>query len=175
MARVEVMIDERYRRDIERNIYVSPLRKKRWLFFFLRKEQAASLSALRKLYALGKKVALAGTGCEFPASAIRGGGLRIPHLNGIIISPVAKVGADCTIFHQVTLGVNGRKSLGVGPTLGDRVSIGTGAKIIGPVRIGDDVTIGANAVVTKDIPNGATVVGYNKVIKEESNGRGTSE
>lgn len=104
-----------------------------------------------------------------------GGGLRIPHLNGIIISPVAKVGADCTIFHQVTLGVNGRKSLGVGPTLGDRVSIGTGAKIIGPVRIGDDVTIGANAVVTKDIPNGATVVGYNKVIKEESNGRGTSE
>lgn len=104
-----------------------------------------------------------------------GGGLRIPHLNGIIISPVAKVGADCTIFHQVTLGVNGRKSLGAGPTLGDRVSIGTGAKIIGPVRIGDDVTIGANAVVTKDIPNGATVVGFNKVIREEPNGRGTSE
>ncbi|MDD5893718.1 MAG: DapH/DapD/GlmU-related protein [Coriobacteriaceae bacterium] len=71
--------------------------------------------------------------------------------------------------------MNGRKSLGVGPTLGDRVSIGAGAKIIGPVRIGDDVTIGANAVVTKDIPNGETVVGYNKVIKEESNGRGTSE
>lgn len=124
---------------------------------------------------LARKWLLLGQVASFPPRRSGGGGLRIPHLNGIIISPVAKVGADCTIFHQVTLGVNGRKSLGVGPTLGDRVSIGTGAKIIGPVRIGDDVTIGANAVVTKDIPNGATVVGYNKVIKEESNGRGTSE
>lgn len=83
------------------------------------------------------------------------------------------MGADCTIFHQVTLGVNGRKSLEVGPALGDRVSIGAGAKIIGPVKIGDDVTVGANAVVTKDVPNGVTVVGFNKVI--ESNGQGTSE
>lgn len=88
---------------------------------------------------------------------------------------MAKVGADCTIFHQVTLGVNGRKSLEVGPALGDRVSVGAGAKIIGPVRIGDDVTIGANAVITKDVPNGATVVGFNKVINEESNGRDASE
>lgn len=94
----------------------------------------------------------------------RGGGLRIPHLNGIIISPVARVGADCTIFHQVTLGVNGRKSLEIGPALGDRVSIGAGAKIIGPVKIGDDVTVGANAVVTKDVPDGATVVGFNNII-----------
>lgn len=162
------MVDERYHRDIERNIYVSLLRKKRWLFFFLRKEQAASSKFLRKVYALGKKVMLAGTGCEFPASAISGGGLRIPHLNGIIISPVAKVGKDCTIFHQVTLGVNGRKSLERGPFLGDRVSIGAGAKIIGPVQIGNDVTIGANAVVTKDIPDGATVAGFNKVIKTGS-------
>lgn len=164
------MLDERYRRDIERNIYVSPLRKKRWLFFFLRKEQVASIPLLRKAYALGKKAALAGTGCEFPASAISGGGLRIPHLNGIIISPVAKVGADCTIFHQVTLGVNGRKSLKVGPILGDRVSIGAGAKIIGPVKIGNDVTVGANAVVTKDVPDGATVVGINNVIESGPTG-----
>lgn len=164
------MFDERYSKDIERNIYVSLFRKKRWLLYFLRKEQSAAIPILRKAYALGKKVAFAGTGCEFPASAISGGGLRIPHLNGIIISPVAKVGADCTIFHQVTLGVNGRKSLEVGPALGDRVSVGAGAKIIGPVRIGDDVTIGANAVITKDVPNGVTVVGFNKVINEESNG-----
>lgn len=164
------MLGERYRRDIERNIYVSLLRKKRWLLYFLRKEQAASIPVLRKAYALGKKVALAGTGCEFPASAILGGGLRIPHLNGIIISPVARVGADCTIFHQVTLGVNGRKSLETGPALGDRVSIGAGAKIIGPVKIGDDVTVGANAVVTKDVPDGATVVGFNNIIEVASMG-----
>lgn len=55
------------------------------------------------------------------------------------------------------------------------MSIGAGAKIISPVRIGDDVTIGANAVITKGIPNDVTVVGFNKVINEESNGRGASE
>ncbi|WP_418860258.1 DapH/DapD/GlmU-related protein [Slackia isoflavoniconvertens] len=68
-----------------------------------------------------------------------------------------------------------REEPGVGPTLGDGVSIGAGAKIISPVRIGDDVTIGANAVITKGIPNDVTVVGFNKVINEESNGRGASE
>lgn len=158
------MADERYRRDIARNIYVSPFRKKRYLFFFLRKEQTTASHFLKKIYALGKKIVLAGTGCEFPASAILGGGLRVVHLNGIIISPVAKVGEDCTLFHQVTLGVNGRKSLEVGPHLGDRVSVGAGAKVIGPVLIGNDVTIGANAVVTKDIPDGATVVGFNRIV-----------
>lgn len=66
------MSDERYRKDIERNIYVSLFRKKRRLLYFLRKEQAAAIPILRKAYALGKKVALAGTGCEFPASAISG-------------------------------------------------------------------------------------------------------
>ena len=85
-------------------------------------------------------------------------------MNGIIISPVAQIGEDCVIFHQVTLGVNGRKSLDQGPILGDRVSVGAGAKIIGPVTIGDDVTIGANAVVTKDVPSGMTVVGYNRFL-----------
>lgn len=83
---------------------------------------------------------------------------------------MANVGADCTIFHQVTLGVNGRKSLKVGPILGDRVSIGAGAKIIGPVKIGNDVTVGANAVVTKDVPDGATVVGINNVIESGPTG-----
>ena len=89
---------------------------------------------------------------RLPASALLGAGLRLPHLNGIIISPMSKVGEDCTIFHQVTLGVNGRKSLAVAPVVGDRVSIGAGAKLIGPISIGDDAVIGANAVVTKDAP-----------------------
>ena len=92
------------------------------------------------------------------------GGLRIPHLNGIVISPVSKIGEDCVIFHQVTLGVNGRKSLDRGPVLGDRVSVGAGAKIIGPVCIGNDVTIGANAVVSKNVPEGSTVVGFNRIL-----------
>ena len=65
------------------------------------------------------------------------------------------------------MGVNGRKGLDVGPSLGDRVSIGAGAKIIGPVKIGDDVTIGANAVVTEDVPGSVTVAGFNKIVKVE--------
>ena len=88
----------------------------------------------------------------------------IAHLNGVVVAPASRVGEDCVFYQQVTLGMNGRKSLDIGPQLGDRVSIGAGAKIIGPVKIGDDVTIGANAVVTKDIPDGATVIGCNRIL-----------
>lgn len=158
------MISQSFKRDLERNIYCSHLRRKRWVLYYLRKEQNSSNSLIAKVFAFGKKVSLMGSGCELPASALVGAGLRLPHLNGIIISPVAKVGEDCTIFHQVTLGVNDRKSLEVGPVVGDRVSIGAGAKLIGPITVGDDVVIGANAVVTKDVPPNVTVVGYNRII-----------
>lgn len=67
------------------------------------------------------------------------------------------------------------EGIAIGPTLGDRVSIEAGEKMVGFVRIDDDVSMGTNAVVTKDISYGATVVGFSKVIKEESNGRGASE
>ena len=157
-----------YKRDIERNTYVSHLKKKRWVLFFLRFEQGSRNRVLRKLAALGKKVALAGTGCELPAGSLVGAGIRIPHLNGIVISPVARVGIDCVIFHQVTLGVNGRRTLQVGPVVCDRVPIGAGAKLIGPILIGDDVSTGANAIVTKDVPAGATVVGFNRVLSTEN-------
>lgn len=158
------MISRPFKRDLDRNIYCSHLRRKRWVLYFLRKEQDAQNPLVAKVFAFGKKVSLVGSGCELPASALLGAGLRLPHLNGIIISPMAKVGEDCTIFHQVTLGVNGRKSLELAPVVGNRVSIGAGAKLIGPISIGDDVVIGANAVVTKDVPPHATVVGYNRIL-----------
>ena len=153
-----------FQRDLDRNIYVSYVRKKRWVFFFLRLEQSSTSYVLRRIVALGKKVALFGTGCELPAQSLVGNGLRLPHLNGIVISPVARLGNDCVVFHQVTIGVNGRRSLQVGLDVGDRVSIGAGAKLLGPIHIGNDVTSGANAVITKNIPNGATVVGFNRII-----------
>ena len=75
-----------------------------------------------------------------------------PHgLYGIIISHNAKIGKNCTIYHQVTIGSGAA-------VIGDNVTIGAGAKIIGNVTIGDDCRIGANAVITKDVPSGATVV-----------------
>jgi serine O-acetyltransferase len=80
-----------------------------------------------------------------------GGGLLLPHPTGIIVHPESKVGPNCLLFHQVTLA--GRV------TMGGHVDVGTGAKILGPLTIGDHVVIGANAVVTKDVPSGATVAG----------------
>lgn len=84
-----------------------------------------------------------------------------PHgLNGIFISGGAQIGKQCVIFHQVTIGSNTLSdSKGKGaPIIGDNVYIGAGAKIIGGVKIGNHVRIGANCVVTKDVPDNTTVV-----------------
>ena len=80
---------------------------------------------------------------------------NLPHgLNGIVVSHNARIGKNCTIFHQVTIG-EGR---GGAPVIGDHVLIGAGAKIIGGIRIGDRAKIGAGCTVAVDIPEGATVV-----------------
>jgi serine O-acetyltransferase len=82
----------------------------------------------------------------------------LPHgLNGIIISPDAKIGENCTIFHQVTIG-NDYRDINNVPTIGDNVTIYPGAKIVGKLSIGNNVQIGANAVVTKDVPDNSLVV-----------------
>lgn len=91
---------------------------------------------------------------------------NLPHgLNGIVVSHNAKIGSNCTIFHQVTIG-EGR---GGAPTIGDNVLIGAGAKLIGGIRIGNNVKIGAGCTVAVDIPDGATVVSETPriIIKEE--------
>ena len=83
---------------------------------------------------------------------------KLPHgLNGIIISPDAHIGKNCTIFHQVTIGNDYRDVRNV-PTIGDNVTIYPGAKIIGKITIGDNCEIGANAVVVHDVPPNTLVV-----------------
>ena len=79
------------------------------------------------------------------------GGLRLTHPTGIIIHPDAVIGPNCMIFHQVTLAG--------AVELGGHVDIGAGAKLLGPLRVGNDARIGANAVVTSDVGEGQTVVG----------------
>jgi serine O-acetyltransferase len=96
------------------------------------------------------------TGAEIPITCQLGGGLLIPHPNGIVIHPDAKIGVNCLIFQQVTIG--GRDGPGV-PEIGGHVDIGAGAKILGPVRIGPNARIGANAVVTKDVLSGTAAIG----------------
>lgn len=90
-----------------------------------------------------------------------GPGLIIPHGQVVIDGPV-KIGRDCVINPWVTIGLSGSRRWGFdkrGPIIGDRVHIGTGAKVLGPITVGDDVRIGANAVVIDDVPSGVTVVG----------------
>lgn len=96
------------------------------------------------------------TQAEIPLTARIGGGLRIPHPNGIVIHPDAMIGPNCTIMAQVTLGVVRGSAP---PVIGGHVDIGAGARVLGPVRVGDHAQIGANAVVTKDVPAGHVAVG----------------
>jgi len=84
-----------------------------------------------------------------------GPGFVILHSQGVIINTNVRAGRNLMVYHEVTLGSEKNRS----PVLGDNILIGAGAKIIGGVRIGSDVKIGANAVVTSDVPDGATVVG----------------
>lgn len=96
---------------------------------------------------------------------------RFPHKPlGVFIAPDARVGANVTIYQQVTIGVNeteGSRGFGT-PTIGDDVFIGAGAKIIGNVLVGDGARIGANATVVRDVPPQATAVSAQAVVIESS-------
>ena len=95
------------------------------------------------------------TGADIPLTVRIAGGLVMPHPNGIVIHPDAIIGPNCLIFQQVTIGANGK---GV-PHLGGHVDVGAGAKVIGPIRIGHHAVIGANAVVTRDVPENRVAAG----------------
>jgi serine O-acetyltransferase len=99
------------------------------------------------------------TGIEIHPAAIIGKNLVIDHGMGVVIGATARIGDDCLLYHGVTLGAaritQGKRH----PTVGNGVTIGCGAKILGPISLGDGCRIGANAVVLQDIPAGATVVG----------------
>ncbi|GLE54418.1 serine O-acetyltransferase [Mycobacterium montefiorense] len=99
------------------------------------------------------------TGVEIHPGAVLGSRLFIDHATGIVIGETAEVGDDVTIYHGVTLGGTGADIGKRHPTIGDRVIIGAGAKILGAIKIGDDSRIGANAVVVKEVPTSSVVVG----------------
>ena len=104
------------------------------------------------------------TGAEVPLTCKLGGGLMLPHPNGIVFHPDVEIGPNCMIFQQVTLGY----ADGGVPRLGGHVDVGAGARLIGPITIGDHAKIGANAVVTIDVPAGATAVGIPaRIVKDQ--------
>jgi serine O-acetyltransferase len=108
------------------------------------------------------------TGIEIHPGATIGRRFFIDHGMGVVIGETAEIGNDVLMYHQVTLGGSSLEKVKRHPTVGDNVLIGMGAKIIGAITIGDGARIGANAVVTRDVPANATVVGIpGKVVKQD--------
>lgn len=99
------------------------------------------------------------TGIEIHPGAVIGARLFIDHGAGVVIGETARIGDDVTMYHQVTLGARGWRRDAKGsprhPVVGDRVVLGVGATVLGPVRIGDDADIGALCLVLSDVPPGA--------------------
>jgi serine O-acetyltransferase len=99
------------------------------------------------------------TGIEIHPGATIGRRVFIDHGMGVVIGETAEIGDDCTLYHGVTLGGTSWNKGKRHPTLGKGVVIGAGAKVLGPVLMGDGAKIGSNAVVVRDVPPGATAVG----------------
>jgi len=103
-------------------------------------------------------------GAVLPPHVQAGPGLRLPHCaRGVVLHHTVRIGAEATIYHQVTIGVRDRRPAAA--IIGNNVSIGAGAKILGPLTVGDNCHVGANAVVITDVPSGASAVGVPAVIK----------
>ena len=111
-------------------------------------------------------------GIDIPYNTRVGPGLYIGHCGGIVVHHAAVIGENCNINHGVTIGATYRGQHQGVPVLGDRVYLGPGCKVIGAVHVGNDAAIGANAVVTRAVPDGAVMVG---VPAEMISTRGSAE
>ncbi len=119
---------------------------------------AAVRVPLKVGYKVAAKVVEVTTGISVPASAKIGPGFYIGHFGAIIVHPDTVMGEGCSIGQGVTIGTSGRGKNRT-PIIGSRVYLGAGSKVLGGINIGDDVAVGANAVVTRDLPSGVTAVG----------------
>lgn len=113
-------------------------------------------SLMRRLAALRVRYWSMVTSSDVLVGARLGQRLKLPHPNGVVIHQECEIGDDCMIMQQVTIGITNN---GGPPRIGSRVYIGAGAKVLGPIVIGDGAAIGANAVVLKDVPAGYTATG----------------
>lgn len=114
------------------------------------RDYQSSRGIARKFAVLRHRFWSAVSGADIPLNSRIGGGLLLPHPNGVVVHPACEIGPNCLLFQQVTIAG--------GSKLGGHVDVGTGAKVLG-VTIGDHARVGANAVVTHDVPVGVTVVG----------------
>jgi len=128
------------------------------------RQRPGIVAALERRYAVARhQFWSAVAGADIPLNTERiGGGLLIPHPQGVVIHPEVEIGPNCLLLQQVTLGTGPKPGV---PKLGGHVDVGAGAKILGGVVIGDHAVIGANAVVISDVPAHALAVGVPAVVK----------
>ena len=115
------------------------------------------------------------TGVDIHPGARLGRRLFIDHANGVVIGETTKIGTDCVLFHQVTLGGVSMSKGKRHPTLGDRVMVGAGAKVLGPIHVGSDARIAANAVLVRDVPAGCSAIGVPARVSPGCSQQKTSE
>ena len=131
------------------------------------------LDPLYIVLALGVRVLW---GIEISRRARIGAGLYIAHAGGIVIAAGTVIGTECNLSHDVTIGLSGRGEKGGVPVIGDDVYIAPGAKLFGKIRIGNNVKIGANTVIHRDVPSNAVVVlepGF-QIVSFKGNRRGAA-
>src|SRR5574344_749295 len=132
------------------------------IFKALRAYRRAHRLYLKKHYFWARWIsqrALRKTGIEIHPGATIGKGLFIDHGSGVVIGETTEIGDDCTIYQNVTLGGTGKETGKRHPTLGNNVLVGSGAKVLGPFKVGDNARIAAGAVVLTEVPDNATAVG----------------
>lgn len=168
--------------DIQRTMECDPAAKSKIEVYFLYPHMIA-LRAYRKAHWLWihnhrfcarwlSQRARRKTGIEIHPGAQIGRGLFIDHGMGVVIGETAIIGDDCQLYHGVTLGGVGSQEVKRHPTLEDRVYVGSGAKCLGNITLGQNCRVGANAVVLKDVPKYATAVGVPaRIIRKDKEGR----
>ncbi|GAA0035763.1 serine O-acetyltransferase EpsC [Brevibacterium metallidurans] len=110
------------------------------------------------------------TGVEIHPGATIGRRFFIDHANGVVIGETSEIGDDVMLYHQVTLGGTSMEKTKRHPTLGNHVLVGSGAKILGPVVVGDNSSVGANAVVVKDVAPDSSAVGIPATVRPKRTG-----
>ena len=113
------------------------------------------------------------TGLEIHPGATIGGGFFVDHGAGVVIGETTEIGENCVMFHNVTLGGTGKHRGKRHPTIGNNVVIGTGAILLGPIKVGDNVKIGANSFIfMRDVPSNCTVAGVPaRIVKRDGKRR----
>ena len=170
---------KRIKNDVMAVLERDPAARSFWEVYFLysgvraiRHYRVAHWFYNKKMYFIARSIsqhARKVTGIEIHPAAVIGDGVFIDHGMGVVIGETTVIGDNCTIYQGVTLGGTGKDKGKRHPTIGNNVVIGSGAKVLGPFKVGDNSKIAANVVVLSEVPDNCTVVGVPGRIVKKNN------